>query len=90
MKGIPIMFLVVLLATVMLTIFLGAWAVSADRDEQARQLSFGVAGSGSNRGVRPLDASQTTSQRDSSDQERARSKADTWWGNALIKACPLH
>ena len=86
----PAVFLVVVVATVALIIFFGAWAVSADAE--GRALTFGVAGS-------TLQDSQNT------DSEGGQAKAafgvtpigetpegasEQWWGQAFLKACPLH
>lgn len=92
MKGmpIPISFLIVVVMTIMLIIFFGAWAVSADKEALDRQFSFAIAGSSPDFGVSPTNAPQATEQGGLGEEESGSSKADAWWGKALIKACPLH
>ena len=81
----PLPFLVFLVATVVLTIFFGAWAVSADIDERDRNLSFAIASGGSPLGMATSDSSQPAEQKGVGDGE-----ADSWWGKAVLKACPFH
>ncbi len=71
-----------------LIIFFGAWAVSADADNQ-RTLAFGLPGttpslSGSN----IQEANTGPYQVDRLDGQDVA--ADTWWGQAFLRACPLH
>ena len=90
-KGIPVTFLAVLIITVLLTIFFGAWAVSTDVNPQVGGLSFAVAGSDPDNGGSNVEPPSEAGVSASSD-EGSGSTADTWWGNALrrMKACPLH
>ena len=89
-KGIPITFLVVLLLTVLLTIFFGAWAVSADVETQEKRLAFSVGSLGPNIGTVSPGTSDETADGDSASQEDSDTLADEWWGNALLKVCPFH
>ena len=86
-KGLPITFLIAVTLTIMLTIFFGAWAVSADVDAQDRKLSFGIGGSGADSGAQP---SSESSGGTSGDQADDQTVADEWWGRAVLKACPFH
>ena len=90
MKAIPlpISFLLVLAMTIALMIFFGAWAVSADVTERDRVFAFAVPGATSSlisdansAGQLALGGSTTT---------EGGHAADTWWGNGLLRACPLH
>ena len=86
LKGMPVTFLVVLLLTVMLTIFFGAWAASADSQAQDRSFSFAI-------GTAPSPDADTVapSEAPSSDGAAAVESTDeSWWGSAFLKACPLH
>ena len=74
--------------TIALMIFFGAWAVSADVTERDRVFAFAVPGgtpvltsNADSAGQLALGDSRTA------DGNRA---ADTWWGNGLLRACPLH
>ncbi len=82
MKGIPKTFVLVVLATLLVTIFFGAWAVSADRAAAGPDIAYGVPGAGPS-------ISAGTGADGSVNGEESRS-ADTWWGSALLKACPFH
>ena len=84
---IPATFLVVAAATVFLIIFFGAWAVSADVDEQDRKLSFGFANRGANTDASALNTAQKSP---APGEAGGGSTGDTWWGKAFLTACPLH
>jgi hypothetical protein len=84
----PISFILVLAMTVALMIFFGAWAVSADVDERDRVFAFAVPGgtaalasNAGSTGQLALGGSGTA---------EGNYAADTWWGNGLLRACPLH
>lgn len=71
-----------------LIIFFGAWAVSADVDGQ-RTLAFGLPG------TTPAISGANLQQDDSGPFQIARlddngAAGDTWWGQAFLRACPLH
>ena len=74
--------------TIALMIFFGAWAVSADVTERDRVFAFAV----------PGGTAALTSNADSTGQlvlgglrtAEGNHAADTWWGNGLLRACPLH
>jgi hypothetical protein len=84
-KGMPVTFLVVLLLTLLLTIFFGAWAVSADSQAQDRSFAFAIGASG------PGSDAPAPSEGESLDGTAVEQSAEeTWWGSAFLKACPLH
>jgi len=85
---VPFIFSLVLVVVLGLIVFFGAWAVSADVGGH-RTLAFGLPGTmptleggnlrNENSGpyaIARLDDGETAS--------------DTWWGNAFLRACPLH
>lgn len=82
-KGMPVTFLVVLLFTLLLTIFFGAWAVSADADTENRNFAFAIGAVG---------PSLETDLSGPSDGAAVPSvtAGETWWGSGFLKACPLH
>ncbi|MCE2405311.1 MAG: hypothetical protein J4F43_09170 [Dehalococcoidia bacterium] len=85
LKGMPVTFLVVLMLTVMLTIFFGAWAASADSQAQDRSFSFAI-------GTSAPDADTVAPSENGSPDGAAavESTDEAWWGSAFLKACPLH
>ena len=89
MKGIPILFVVVVAATIAVTIFFGAWAVSVDAETRENDLSYAIVGAGSNLAVGTYESVEQREQKVAIGRD-GRLKADTWWGKALIVACPLH
>ena len=86
MKGIPLSFIVILVATIILTIFFGAWAVSADVEAGERSFYFPAATGGANFNV--VNDQRVTAE--GAPGEEDTTNADTWWGSAFLKACPLH
>ena len=88
-KGIPVTFLAVLVVTILLTIFFGAWAVSADAESRDRNLALAIAGTGANFGGITTEAAEATDTKTPTNQE-GEGAADTWWGKVLLKSCPLH
>ena len=89
-KGVPLTFLIVVVMMVLLTIFFGAWAVSADLEDQERSLQFGFAGSDPKGGTAVTNPSAGDVSGAPSDQDNGDSLADEWWGSAVLKACPFH
>ena len=87
---VPISFVVVSAITIALLIFFGAWAVSADVNEQDRAFSFGFPVAGTVPQVSSANSPSPKAQRDPDLQTVERSPADSWWGQALLRACPLH
>ena len=87
-KGIPITFLVVLVLTVLLVIFFGAWAVSADAAGRDKEFAFGIAVGGST--LAGPDSRAAPDGRPVTSDEESESKTDSWWGKAVLKACPFH
>ncbi len=92
MKSIPlpISFLVVLAVTIALVIFFGAWAVSADVGERDRVFAFAVPGGAANFPEISNDTTRVLGRTEPGRPTEGQTYADTWWGGALIKACPLH
>ncbi len=88
-KGIPVTFLAALALVILLTIFFGAWAVSADAKQPGRELSFLAPGAS---GFGPIGVQRTGPDPGnvSSSGEEGAGAADSWWGKAFLKACPLH
>ena len=83
--GMPMAFLASVVAVVLLTIFFGAWAVSAE-SSNSRAYSLAASANGSVIGP-PSDTSLVSEGVSEGAEETA---ADSWWGGALLKACPLH
>ncbi len=84
----PISFLLVLAMTIALMIFFGAWAVSADVTERDRVFAFAVPGGASSL-IADADSTGQLALGDSRTIE-GNHAAGTWWGNGLLRACPLH
>ena len=86
-----------MVASIMLLIFFGAWAVSASSDADVSGVlagaTAGFAGNVSPRSAQSA-ASATSGQSDSvprlASAASGETPADTWWGKALLGACPLH
>ena len=85
-KGIPVTFRAVVVVTVLLTVYLGAWAVSADVEAQNRSLAPAVGGGA---GFAVLGPSSEGGEAVPS-KEGDSTASDAWWGKALLTACPLH
>ena len=90
-----------MLVSMLLIIFFGAWAVSASSDaDLSGVLSSATAGfSGQPLADSPQSSQYraTASMSDTGNVPRLASSpaavsvpADTWWGKALLGACPLH
>jgi len=79
-----------MVVTIMLIIFFGAWAVAsggdADLASLANSAASGFAGSSYQPGSVPGAVDSDTVPRLAS----ATPASDTWWGKALLGACPLH
>lgn len=86
----PVSFFVVLCVTLALLVFFGAWAVSADGDERDRVLAFAVPGVASINAETTPQAGQSVGLIEPLADESGLDAADTWWGGALLTACPLH
>ena len=92
MKAIPlpVSFILVLCLTIALMIFFGAWAVSADVGERARVFAFAVPGCTAAL-TSIANATGPLALGESSAIDGGRTTAsETWWGNGLLRACPLH
>ncbi len=78
-----------MVVTIMLIIFFGAWAVAAsdgsDFSSLADTATAGFAGTSYQ------SASVTAAEPDTAPRLASASPAsETWWGKALLGACPLH
>ncbi len=85
---VPFLFLAVLALVLALIIFFGAWAVSADVGNQ-RTLAFGLPG------TTPTISGGNLHENNTGPYQIARldnqsAAGDTWWGQAFLRACPLH
>ncbi|GIT42191.1 MAG: hypothetical protein Ct9H300mP11_01270 [Chloroflexota bacterium] len=85
---VPLTFSLVLVVVLALIIFFGAWAASTDVGGQ-RTLAFGLPG------TTAASSGSNVNSSDSGPFQVARldsqaTSGDTWWGNAFLKACPLH
>lgn len=86
------MFVVVILITVALIIFFGAWAVASDAE--GRELTFALTGSaledsgptGDGSGAQGQNAFGAAPIGETSDE----ALSETWWGQGFLKTCPLH
>ena len=78
----------VIALTLALIIFFGAWAVSADVQDQ-RTLAFGLPGTTPTLSGRDQNSADGTYQVAKIGETRD-SLSETWWGGAFLKACPLH
>ena len=88
---VPITFLVVVIVTIFLIIFFGAWAASADTGDQGRKLSFGFANSGTSLDATTLNSSESAENGAVSADDGGEVDTDLdWWQTAFLKACPLH
>ena len=76
--------------TVLLIVFFGAWAVAASGDAGISSITnsatAGFAGASYQPGAAPGAVESDTVPRLAS----ATPASDTWWGKALLGACPLH
>ena len=90
MKGIPLSFIIVVVSTIILTIFFGAWAVSADADARDRSLAFAITGAGPALDAPDSSSGSEAKLRGADAQEDGASNADSWWGKSFLKACPFH
>lgn len=85
---VPVAFMAVIAVIIALFIFFGAWAVSVDAANHERDLSFAIGGNTSF-GVNPVPQRESIPYEAASTRDSG-SAADTWWGNSLLLACPLH
>ena len=86
----PVSFVVVVSVTIVLFIFFGAWAVSADAEDRDRVLSFAVPGGVSSISATSSQGAGTARDSKVENATDGPNAADTWWGGALLRACPLH
>ena len=81
--------------SIILIIFFGAWAVSANSEADLGRIVAGAASgfSGDTPGasVQPVaSAGSAGVPRLATAPNGSPAAADTWWGKALLGACPLH
>ena len=86
-----------MVASIMLLIFFGAWAVSSSSEADVTGvLSGAAAGFAGGVSTQSVPTAAATSAGASDNVPRLASAAngsapaDTWWGKALLGACPLH
>lgn len=85
-----------MVACLLLIIFFGAWAVSASGDADLEGLLSGAASGFSGSASPQFVGSKTGAVEVEGDtaprlaSASSGSAADTWWGKALLGACPLH
>ena len=92
----PFVFVAVIVVTVALIIFFGAWAVASDAE--GRELAFGFSGSAledpdaaDSKGGGPATGSGQAAFGVAPIGETSdEGLSDTWWGQGFLKACPLH
>jgi len=87
-RAIPISFVIVVPMIIALFIFFGAWAVSVDASNHNRELTFAIGNRAVNEGLR--FSSEASLQPTTESSENIEIAADTWWGQSLLYACPLH
>lgn len=82
-----------MVASIMLLIFFGAWAVSASSETDVTGVlsgaAAGFAGGVPNQSVPYADGASDNVPRLAS-APSGSAPADTWWGKTLLGACPLH
>ena len=86
----PFVFVAVIVVTVALIIFFGAWAVASDAE--GRELTFGFSSSTleDSEGGGPSTGSGQATFGVAPIGEESGGASDTWWGKGFLKACPLH
>ncbi len=89
-KGMPITFVIVVVLMIVLTIFFGAWAVSAGAQTQDESFALAVTGGAPNLDRTNSGPSSGSSGSASSNLEGEGEASDEWWGKALLTACPFH
>ena len=87
MKGKPIPFLAVLVVTIVLTIFFGAWAVSEDLEAQGVSAFAGSLDGGTAPQTSALQFGPTPISVDGASGEATD---PAWWQDTLLTLCPLH
>ena len=81
--------------SIMLIIFFGAWAVSASSEADLTNIVAGAAsgfsgGVPSQQGQPAVGPGSGAVPRLATTSDGSQAAADTWWGRALLGACPLH
>ncbi len=85
----PFAFAMVIGLTIALIIFFGAWAVAADNTGE-RSLTFALAGATAEPEPAEDPAPSSNPFQGGSLGASDEDADDTWWGQAFLKACPLH
>ena len=87
----PFVFVAVIIATMALIIFFGAWAVASDAE--GREFTFGLS---------PTSLEESaTANTEGGEQgptafgaapigETSGGASESWWGQGFLRACPLH
>ena len=87
----PVSFMVAVVVVVALMIFFGAWAVSVDADSRDRALALALPGGAVDfSSIAEKKAEDVPFDPNAYFGGSDQTAADTWWGTALLKACPLH
>ena len=89
-------FLIIVVLTLALIIFFGAWAVASDAE--GRELTFGFSsatledsGAANSEGDSPsINSGQSAFGVATIGETSDEALSDTWWGQGFLKACPLH
>ena len=89
----PFVFVAVIVVTVALIIFFGAWAVASDAE--GRELNFGFSSSTlENSNISGAEGEEQVSNAFGAAPIGAEASdealSETWWGQGFLKACPLH
>ena len=88
---IPLTFFIVVIATIVLIIFFGAWAASANAANRDQTLYFGFVGGVSSLNPDTSSASQLSGLQASGLEEgNIDGAGDSWWEKGFLKACPFH
>ena len=89
-KGKPIPFILVFVIAIALTVFFGAWAVSADLDSQNPAFAPGLGLYGGGLGDKS-GLEGTANQYSSTPLTEGEVNGEApWWQSAVLTACPLH
>lgn len=80
----------VMVATILMVVFFGAWAVSASSETDVGSLITGVSSGFAGTVGQPSSGGAATDANEVPRLASANPAADTWWGKAFLVACPLH
>ncbi len=79
-----------MVVTIMLIIFFGAWAVAAAGDADVSRLANAATSGFAGAPHQPPAAPGAVDSDSVPRLASATPASDTWWGKALLGACPLH